>query len=138
MSKFEILTKYIPQLKKDMIGDWVIDEENDGTPEHPIQMPFVAYTELVNRFIDDVYEFEATNKDMMLTSYGEILKKNGLRWDMEAMKYAEVSLLDALCVMALIMGAVRAERFCEGALLSFFKNGSMLKWLERLKEFENK
>ena len=138
MSKFEILTKYIPQLKKDMIGDWVIDEENDGTPEYSIQMPFVAYSESVNRFIDDVYEFEATNKDMMLTSYGEILKKNGLRWDMEAMKYAEMSLLNAQCVMALIMGAVRAERFCEGALLSFFKNGSMLKWLERLKEFENK
>ena len=121
-----------------MIGDWVIDEENDGTPEHPIQMPFVAYSEIVNRFIDDVYTFEAANKDMMLTSYDEILKKNGLRWDMEAMKDADVSLLNAQCIMALIMGAVRAERFCEGALLSFFKNGSILKWLERLKEFEDK
>ncbi|MFQ8599328.1 MAG: DUF6508 domain-containing protein [Oscillospiraceae bacterium] len=38
-----------------------------------------------------------------------------------------------LNVMALIM-AVRAERFCDGALLGFFKDGSIRKWLERLKE----
>lgn len=46
----------------------------------------------------------------------------------------DVSALDAQCVMALIMGAVRAERFCDGALLGFFKDGSIKKWLERLKE----
>lgn len=39
--------------------------------------------------------------------------------------------------MALITGAVRAERFCDGALLGFFKDGSIRKWLERLKELDN-
>ena len=38
------------------------------------------------------------------------------------------------CVMALIVGAVRAERFCDGALLTFFTDGSIRRWLERLKE----
>jgi hypothetical protein len=50
------------------------------------------------------------------------------------MSDADVSKLDAQCIMALIMGAVRAERFCDGALLGFFKDGSIQKWLERLKE----
>ena len=38
--------------------------------------------------------------------------------------------------MALLMGAVRAERFCDGALKEFVENGSITKWLERLKEID--
>ncbi|QAA32636.1 DUF6508 domain-containing protein [Clostridium manihotivorum] len=136
MSEFDILTKYIPMIQSDNVGEWVIDKENDGTLEHPIHMPFVAYSEIVNNFIKDFYNFEESNKDMGLTSYGDILKANGLEWDMELMKNADVSSLNAQCVLALIMGAVRAERFCDGALLDFFKCGCILKWLERLKSIE--
>ena len=136
MSKFDILTKYISMIQTDSIGEFVIDKENDGTPEHPIHMPFVGYSEMVHNFIDDVYTFEKSNKDMELTRYGEILKDNGLEWDLESMKSADLSNLNLQCVMALIMGAVRAERFCDGALLDFFKSGYILKWLERLKSIE--
>ena len=136
MSKFDILTKYISMIQTDSIGEFVIDKENDGTPEHPIQMPFVGYSEMVHNFIDDVYTFEKSNKDMELTRYGEILKDNGLEWDLESMKSADISNLNLQCVMALIMGAVRAERFCDGALLDFFKSGYILKWLERLNSIE--
>ncbi len=136
MSKFDILTKYIPIIQADSIGDWVIDKENDGTPEQPIQIPFVGYSEMVNNFIDDVYTFEESNKDMELTRYGDILKDNGLEWDAESMENADVSNLNAQCVLALIMGAVRAERFCDGALLNFFKSGCIFKWLERLNNIE--
>ena len=136
MSKFDILTKYISMIQTDSIGEFVIDKENDGTPEHPIQMPFVGYSEMVHNFIDDVYTFEKSNKDMELTRYGEILKDNGLEWDSESMKSADISNLNLQCVMALIMGAVRAEHFCDGALLDFFKSGYILKWLERLKSIE--
>ena len=48
------------------------------------------------------------------------------------MANAEVSNLNAECVLALIMGAVRAECFSDGALFDFFKNGSILRWLQRL------
>ena len=65
MSKFDILTKYILMIQSDSIGEWIVDKENDGTPEHPIQMPFVGYSEIVNNFIDDVYVFEERNKDMV-------------------------------------------------------------------------
>ncbi len=133
MTKFDILTKYIPIVQADsIIGKWVVDKENDGTPEHPRQMPFVNYSETVNNFIDDVYTFEESNKDMELTRYRDILKDNGIEWDSESMKNADFSNLNAQCVLALIMHAVRAERFCDGALLNFFKSGCMLKWLERL------
>ena len=35
MSKFDILTKYIHIIQADSIGEWVVDKENDGTPEYP-------------------------------------------------------------------------------------------------------
>ena len=136
MKKFENLIKYLPLLEDDNIGTWIIDRENDGSPEHPIQMPFVNYSEMVHSFIRDVYDFEEKNKDFELTRYGEILEKNGLEWGSKSMSEADVSSLDGQCIMALIMGAVRAERFCDGALLGFFKDGSIKKWLERLKEIQ--
>ena len=136
MGKFEKLTKYIDVFDGDSFGTWIIDRENDGTPEHPIQMPFVNYSEMVHRFIDDVYAFSDNNKDFELTRYGEILERNGLEWGTKSMSEADVSSLDARCVMALIMGAVRAERFCDGALLSFFKGGSIRRWLVRLHELD--
>lgn len=136
MSKFESLTKYLPQLGDDSIGTWFIDHENDGTMEHPIQMPFVMYTRMVDEFVEDVYRFERSHQDFRLNRYGEILNQNGIEWDSKSMSSADVSNMDAHCVMALIMGAVRAERFCDGALLGFFKDGSIRKWLERLQEID--
>ena len=55
MDQFKSLTKYIPLIEDDHIGRWHIDRENDGTPEHPIQFPFVVFSEMVNQFVDDVY-----------------------------------------------------------------------------------
>ena len=44
--------------------------------------------------------------------------------------------LDAKCVVALIYGAIRAERFCDGAILAFLKDGTIVRWLERLKTLD--
>lgn len=137
MSKFENLTKYLPQLSDDTFGTWIVDRENDGTPEHPIQMPYVRYTETVDHFVHDVYAFKEANPDFELNRYGEILEQNGLEWGGKSMGEADVSDKDARCVMALIIGAIRAERFCDGALLSFFRDGSVRRWLERLKEIDS-
>lgn len=135
-NKFYILTKYIPLIKTDSTGEWIIDKENDGTPEHPIQMPFVAYSEVVHNFIDDVYTFEENNKEIGLNCYGDILRDNNIEWGTDSMKNANVSDLNAQCVLALIMGAVRAERFSDGVLLDLFQSGCILKWLERLNSIE--
>lgn len=136
MSQFEILTKYIPKLQEDHIGEWVIDQENDGTAERPIQMPFVNYSETVQRFIDDVYTFAEQHQEMELTRYSEILSENGIEWGSNDMEHVDISNLNAQCVLALIMGVVRAERFSEGAIFNFFKSGAILKWLERLKNLD--
>ena len=136
MQKFQSLTKYISLISKDDIGTWIIDRENDGTMEHPIQMPFVNYSEMVDRFVEDVYAFNDGHPEFGLDRYGEILEKNGLEWGSKSMSSADVSDKAPQCVLALILGAVRAERFCDGALMGFFKDGSIEKWLTRLLEID--
>ncbi|WP_407708286.1 DUF6508 domain-containing protein [Bacillus altitudinis] len=136
MSQFNILTNYIPMLQGDDIGEWVIDKENDGTAEHPIQMPFVNYSETVRRFIEDVYTFAEQHQEMELTRYSEILKENGIEGGTNDMENVDISNVNAQCVLALIMGVLRAERFCEGVILDIFTNGTIVKWLERLERLE--
>lgn len=136
MSRFEPLTKYIPLIKSDNIGEWVVDRVNDGTPEHPIQMPYVNYSKTVDFFHDDLFNFCALHPEFEHVKYSETLEACGIKWSGESMKSADVLTLDANCVIALLVGAVRAERFSDGALLDFFNSGSILHWLERLKELD--
>lgn len=124
MSKFEPLTKYISLIKDDSFGDWVIDKENDGAPEHPTHMPYVNYSKTVDSFHEDFYKFCEANPEFEYTKYGETLKANGLKWGFDSMRSADVSKLDAKCVIALLTGAVRVERFYNGALLYFFNKAN--------------
>lgn len=135
---FESLTKYIRPLEADdNRGEWIIDREHAGTKEDPKQMPSVAYDALAIAIEDAIYGFVDTHDEMQLTHYGEILEENGISWDTESMTDADVSSLDGRATMALLVGAVRAERFCDGVLLSFFRNGCILRWLRRLEEIDD-
>lgn len=73
---------------------------------------------------------------MGLNHYSDILNANGIERGMDSMSTAVVENLDAKCVLALILGAICAERFCDGALLGFFENDSIARWLERLKALD--
>lgn len=136
MGKYENLTKYLMQLSTDEIGAWVIKKTSDSSLEHPMQMPYVDYSEVVRHFMDDFYKFSEEHPEFRLNRYGETLEENGISWGTESMSNVDVTALDENCILALIMGAIRAERFCDGALLSFFKKGTIVNWLERLKELD--
>ena len=133
-SKYDELIQFIPAIKDKDFGKWIIDHENDGSPEHPIQVPFVNYSECVRELEHAIYEFDEKNPDMELHNYGEILEKNGIKWETRSMEAADVSKLDGAAITALLLGAVRAERFCDGAWMGFLESGAVLRWLERLQE----
>lgn len=130
------LTDMLDVIQQDEAGEWIIDRENDGTPEHPIQMPYVSYSGIVKKFMDAVYTFDKDHPEYGLNRYSDILERNGIKWGSDSMDVVDVADKDGICVMALLLGAVRAERFCDGALLGFFKRGSIQRWLERLKEID--
>ena len=74
---------------------------------------------------------------MELHNYGAILEANGIEWGTRSMEAANVSNMDAQVVLALLLGAIRAERFCDGALLGFLESGAILRWLKRLQEIDS-
>ncbi|MDI3567732.1 DUF6508 domain-containing protein, partial [Bradyrhizobium sp. Arg816] len=94
------------------------------------------YSETVRRFIEDVYTFAEQHQELEITRYREVLKENGIEWGMNDMEDVDASNLNSQCVLSLIMGVLRAERFCEGVILDFFKNVAIVKWLERLERLE--
>ena len=133
---FQELTGFIERLDSEKYGNWVIDKENDGSPEHPIQMPYVNYGREAIAFEDAVYKFVDEHPEYDMKNYREILEKAGIEWGTNSMEGAIVADLDARTVLALLIGAIRANRFCEGALLDLMKSGAIQRWLVRLKELD--
>ena len=133
---FQELTGFIERLDSEEHGNWVIDKENDGSPEHPIQMPYVNYGREAIAFENAVYKFVDEHPEYDMKNYREILEKAGIEWGTNSMEGAIVSDLDARTVLALLIGAIRANRLCEGALLDFMKSGAIQRRLVRLKELD--
>ena len=134
---YESLTQLIPKLTEGEYAAWIKDNKSKGTMDDPIHMPFVDYSPAVIKLIKAVYAFKDEHPDFELTKYEEILNSNGLEWSWESMSEADVSNADGRLVMALLLGAIRADRFSEGTLLGFLEEGSVLRWLKRLKEIDD-
>lgn len=136
--RFKVLTKYIGRIDAGVSqSEWVIDTENDGRSEHPTHFPFVNYSGMIIEFEQEFYQFSDSHPEYELTCYSRILEKNGLKWDNEVMRSTDPNSLDEQGVLALIMGAIRAERFCDGALLGFLEDGYLFCWLKRLKALDS-
>lgn len=127
---YEHLTKYLEEFKSRDFGE-IVSEKTD---EASRQIPHVCYSKVVRKFTNDVYGFVDEHKE--LQDYSKILKDSHIDWDSRSMTAADVDKMDAQCVLALIVGAIRAERFCDGALLGFLKDGAIIRWLERLKRID--
>ena len=106
MKKYSALTKYINFLENDNVGEWIVDKENDDSSERPIHVPFVSYSITVKKLADDIFKF-AKESDEIVPS-----------------------------ILALLIASLRAERFCDGALLEFIKSGAVTRWLKRLQELD--
>ena len=133
-TKFDDLIELIEPLKKDEYGTWIVDTAHKGTEDDPIHFPYPCYSAVVDELISQVYSFSQSNPDYELTKYGELLKEHDLEWGSDSLENADVSSMDAHGIMAMLMGIVRGERFCDGAVLSACKSGAIVRWLERLKE----
>lgn len=136
MKKYSALTKYINLLENDNVSEWIVDKENDGSSERPMHLPFVSYSIAVNNLADDIYKFAKESDEIVPSKYAEILQANGIEWGYDSMMKGDASVLDAQCILALLIASLRAERFCDGALLEFIKNDAVIRWLKRLQELD--
>lgn len=136
MKKYSVLTKYINLLENDNACEWSCDKENDGSSERPMHLPFVTYSITVHKLANDIYKFAKESDEIVLSNYAEILQANGIEWNYDSMIKADVSVLDAQCILALLIASFRAERFCDGVLLGFIKSGAVIRWLKRLQKLD--
>ena len=134
---FENITRHMNGLRSGPFGHWNEQPKGaDGTPEHPYQMPYVIYSKEVDELREDLFSFANDHPEFEHTNYERTLEENGLHWGTDSMSSADVSDKGAKLIIALLTGAFRAERFCDGALLAFLENGSILRWLRRLEEID--
>lgn len=132
-NRFKNLIALIEPLKNDSYGEWFVDREHKEDDES-IQFPYPIYTEVVDKLIDAIYQIEENYPEYELTRYGEILEKHSIKWGQREMESVDVSNMDLQCVLALLMGMVRAERFCDGAIMGMLRSGAVLRWLQRIEE----
>ena len=92
---FQELTGFIERLDSEEYGNWVIDKENDGSPEHPIQMPYVNYGREAIAFEDAVYKFVDEHPEYDMKNYREILEKAGIEWGTNSMERKKVMSLNS-------------------------------------------
>ncbi len=131
---FEQITAFLPKFKEKGYGKWV--RAGRGFLKKQSQPPHVVYSETVREFESAVFEFAEEHGEMGLTDYSGVLGEAGVSPDFESLKAADVSEYDGRTVMALLVGAIRAERFCDGALLGALESGLIQKWLGRLVEID--
>ncbi len=130
MSKYDRLFGVLEQLKNDDFGEVIVDKEHKGTPEDPMHFPYVVYTKTVREFIEAIYEFVDNNPDYDLKNYEKLLNDRGI----DNMDEADIDSLDEQGTLALLVCAVRGERFCDGLILSNMENGRIPALIEHLKD----
>lgn len=101
-----------------------------------MHLPFVSYSITVKKLADDIYKFAKESYEIVPSKYAEILQANGIEWGYDSMMKADASGLDAQCILFLLIASLRAERFCDGALLEFIESGAVTRWLKRLQELD--
>lgn len=138
MSRFDSLLELIEPLEKGTHGRWISGNNHKGTMDDPTPMPFCSYSEAVHKLADAVYEFVENNPEYELKNYQKLLEDRGLKWSMDSFREADVSIMDAQGILAMLVGLLRAERFCDGVVLEALENGLVLKWLARIRDIVEK
>lgn len=131
MGKYDMLFKHIELLSGEDFGKWFSDKDNYGSMERPIQMPYFEYSQVVENFVTDV---RLCWEKSGLQDYLQVLRSHNIEWGSQSMSNADISVLPSEVVLALLFGATRSEKSCDGALLGFLKNGNIQKWLKSIKE----
>lgn len=120
---YKELTKYLARIKE-------IEYE---TSQIPLDM---LYEQIGQELARDVYRFDEEHPEYGLRNNGQILEKYNIKWDYQSMLRADVSKMDGQGIVALLLAAIRAERFCDCVLVDLWRKGCIQKWLERLVEVE--
>ena len=126
---YEQLTEFLPILGE-VYGNWA--EINVKQPS----MPFVVYETAARQLIDAIRDYVRQHNEY--AEYGQILHMAGIEWNYDSMSEADASILDGKTIVALLIGAVQAEKFCDGTFLGLLKQGCIIRWLGKLEIIDDR
>ena len=132
---FESLTKYIEEFNIESFGEVPniqLDEEDDGKTA---VFSHASYEPIVYKFMDDVYDFNDTHNPIPNNDYMKVIEEYAAG-DIDKLKGLDTSDMDSTVAFAYILMVIRGERFCDGLLLRNLEDGTIIKWLNRLKEID--
>lgn len=123
------LIELIPKIENtSKFGEWAGGEKDE---KGIVQFPFCIPTKIVSQFLEIVYNMPIIiNFDWGSWEEG---------WEMLNNKDYNFDTLDLPTKCKMITAIVRSDRFCEGALVSAFESGLILKILKSIeKQIANK
>ena len=129
---YEALTELIPALEASNFGVW---KGGNRLESGFILFPYVNYSDTVHELIHRVNDFDVSKIGLTYQTYRDRLHIRGLDKDKRG---ADVAALDGPDVFALLLYIVRANRFGEGLLMSYLKDGTIIRWLRRLQEIDER
>lgn len=139
MSKqFESVTKFIPALEKDFYGDWKSLEGGNGSAERPLIMPHVSFSPTVYELFSELSRVAENHPEYAFKDYRNYLYKRGYistkagTFPVDELKAVTTERMNVEDVFVMLTAVQRADRFCEGVLLDFFRDGTIIRWLKRL------
>ena len=127
---YEQVTAYIGKLKP---AHWNYPDQKDAEPNSFLP-GWCEYDEITSEFMHKMYEFVPNGGQ----NYDEVIYKATGRDGHDDLTKVDVSRLDGDTILFMIFSRVRGERFSDGLFGSYVADGTMDKWLGRLKELDEK
>jgi len=128
---YEKLTVFLPKLEN------TPKEKKFGHFGTQVDISSMHYDQAVGLFDDAIIQFIADHKDLGLNQYYDIMEAAGIMPNRNPMSYRDISSLDGRTTVALIVWAMRADRFSPGSMMKFCKDGSIVRCLRRLKQIDS-
>ena len=132
MRSTEKITALLPEMENTTVFGRVV---TDGGRGEAYGVPYVEYAPVAARLERAIYEtaefFPALEK------YQELLEERELLCGLRTLKTRDVSAVDTLGILSLLVYVLQAERFSEGTLLELLECGAITRWLRRLAELES-
>ena len=130
---YEKITNFIEKfdnMKK--FGEWKGYYEDYKDGKKTFHAGYFDYNDTVEAFEDAMYD------GFTVRDYPDILEKIKERVGTQEIYDVSVSALNANEILACLTGAIRAERFCDGALAGALEDGFITRCLVRLREIDEK
>ena len=127
---YENVTSYLGKLKP---AHWKYPEnQGDGSDEHPFIAGWPEYDETTKEFMKMMKELVPNGGK----KYTEIIYQATGFDGQDDLTCVDVSKLDGTIIIYMIFSKVRGERFSNGIFGRYVADGTMDKWLARLKELD--